>query len=203
VAPILTIAGGAVVVLGSLLPWFELRANPERFGGAGGAISRSVGGLQTSQGTLLLVIGVVLVVFGAVMFAVPGRSARFTIALLAALGALFAAAVALYNALTPTSQAIDAISSELGPAGIAARRFVEGLFDRGFISIDAAIGLWLVVLGALVALVGSVLSFLGARSGEPQPIAAWAGSSSQMPATAAPESPAGPVSEGREPPAGP
>jgi hypothetical protein len=111
----------------------------------------------------------------------------------------------LYNALSPTSQAIDAISSELGPAGIAARRFVEGLFDRGFISIDAAIGLWLVVLGALVALVGSVLSVLGARSGEPQPIGrgAIAGWSSQMPANAAPEPPAGPVSEGREPPAGP
>jgi hypothetical protein len=158
------IAGGAMIVLGSLLPWFELHANPARLGGVGGEVSRSIRGTDTSDGTLFLVIGVVVLVLGAVAFVVPGGGPRFAMALIGALGAFFVGGFALYDALTPRSQAIDAISSELGPVGTEARRFVEGLFDRGYISIGTSVGLWLVVLGAVAALVGTVLSALAARS---------------------------------------
>lgn len=162
-APILMIAGAALILVGCVLPWFRLNADFSSLGG--GARSATASGMDTSDGTIFLVIAIGIAILGVVALIAQARGARVAGSVIAALGALFVGGIAIYDAVTPKAQAIDEASKELGGLGTAAvRRFIEGLFDRGVITIDVQLGLWVVIVGAALALIGSVLAAATARS---------------------------------------
>lgn len=168
--PGLMIVGAAIVLAGCLMPWFKIRADLSSLGeGAPSAKSTTAMGLDTSDGTIFLVIAVAIAVLGVVALVAKARGPRRIVSVVSALGALFVGGFAVYDAMTPETQAIDEAVKGLG-AGIsvaAARRFFEGLFDRGIIDITVEIGLWIVLTGAVLALVGALIAAATARSFEP------------------------------------
>jgi Tryptophan-associated transmembrane protein (Trp_oprn_chp) len=203
VAPILMIAGAALILIGCVLPWFTVSADFTRFGAAARSITGN--GMDTSDGPLFLVIAIGIAILGIVALIGKSRSVRLTVSVIAALGALFVGVIAIYNALTPKSQAIDEITKELGggAAAIAVRRFVENLFDRGIIHIGVDVGLWIVVIGAVGALVGSLMAAVTAGSIETAPtyavapaaaaVAEWSGQAATPTPAGAPAPMSGPA----------
>jgi hypothetical protein len=169
-APVMMIVGAAAVLLGSALPWFSLRADFSSFGGPG-VRTTTANGLDTSDGTLFLIIAIGIAVLGVVALVSTARGTRLGVSIIAAIGSLFVLGFGIYDALTPKSQAVDEASKELG-TGVGAgaiRRFIEGLFDRGFITIGVEIGLWIVIVGAAVALIGSLMAAVTARAQQAPP----------------------------------
>jgi hypothetical protein len=162
-APALMIAGAALILVGCVLPWFRLNADFSSVGG--GARSVTANGMDTSDGTIFLVVAIGIGILGVIALIAQAGGARVAASVIAALGALFVGGIAIYDAVTPKAQAIEEASKELGGLGAAAvRRFIEGLFDRGVITIDVQLGLWVVIVGAVLALIGSLLAAATARS---------------------------------------
>jgi hypothetical protein len=171
--PVLMIVGAAAVAVGSVLPWFRLKADFSSFGGPGAQVTTAKG-LDTSDGKIFLVVAIGVAVLGLAAIAAKAKGPRRVISIIGALAALFVGAVGIYDAATPKAQAIDEASKRVG-GGIAvdaAKRFIEGLFDQGFIKIEVQVGLWIVVAGAAVALVGALVSAVTARGAVPVPVAA-------------------------------
>jgi hypothetical protein len=165
------IVGAAAVVIGSVLPWFTLRVDTSSFGGAG-VRNATADGLDTSHGPIFIVIAVVVAALGAVAVVTAARGTRTGVSIVAALGALVVLAIAIHDAATPKSALLDEVSREIGAAGAAAvRRFIEGMFDRGVVQIDVEAGLVVVIVGAAVALIGSVLAAATAASAPAEPAA--------------------------------
>jgi hypothetical protein len=184
-APILMIGGAAVAVVGCLLPWFAVHADFSALGGEGARVS-TASGLDTSDGKIFLLVAVGIAAMGVVVLLSRVRSARLASSVVAVLGSLFLGGVAIYDAATPQAQAIEEVSNELGSGtgAAAVRRLVEGLFDRGFIEIDVQAGLWIVIVGATVALIGGLLA--AATSGS-APAAAGAAAATRPGGSVPPE----------------
>jgi hypothetical protein len=207
--PVMMIVGAAAVLVGCVLPWFSLRADFSRVGGPG-VRTTTANGLDTTDGMIFLVIAIAIAVLGVIALVSTARGARIGVSVIAALGSSFVGGVAIYDALTPKAQAIDEASNELG-AGVGAaaiERFIGGLFDRGFIDIAVDIGLWIVIVGAAVALTGSVVAAVTAAALQPQtsavPSPAPVPASTPNPnAPMTPTPPPVPVSEDHEPPSNP
>jgi hypothetical protein len=201
-APILMIGGAAVAVVGCLLPWFAVHADFSALGGEGARVS-TASGLDTSDGKIFLLVAVGIAAMGVVVLLSRVRSARLASSVVAVLGSLFLGGVAIYDAATPQAQAIEEVSNELGSGtgAAAVRRLVEGLFDRGFIEIDVQAGLWLVIVGAAVALIGGLIA-----AATPTPARGPAQAATETPSGAAPlppEATSRPMGEHPDRPSGP
>jgi hypothetical protein len=200
-APVMMIVGATAVLLGSVLPWFELQADFSSLGGTA-VRTTTASGLDTSDGTIFLVLAVAIAALGVLVGTSAGRGTRRGVSAIAGLGSLFVVGIAIYDAITPKAQAIDEASKEVGSGvGAAAiKRFIEGLFDRGFITIGVEVGLWIVIVGAAVALIGSLLAVTARSEVTPPvgpPFAASASgeaiASAPMPVATAPGPPAPPA----------
>jgi Tryptophan-associated transmembrane protein (Trp_oprn_chp) len=208
-APIMMIVGAAAVLVGCVMPWFSLRADFSSFGGAA-VQTTTANGLDTSDGTIFLVTAIAIALLGVVALVSTNRSTRVGVSAVAALGSLFVVGFAVYDAVTPKAQAIDEASKELGTGigAAAVRRFIERLFDRGFIEIGVEPGLWIVIVGAAVALVGSLIAVVTARSAQqqptggpaPAPMGADQGWAAGMPATTPSDAPVSPDPTAPAPP---
>jgi hypothetical protein len=73
---------------------------------------------------------------------------------------------------------------------------MEGLFDRGILRIDVQLGLWMVLVGAGLALIGSLLAAGAAAS----PQTSAPAFPTAAPISRNPDEPAPPRSEEHEPP---
>jgi hypothetical protein len=152
------ILGSAAVVIGSVLPWFTLRVDTSSFGGAG-VRTATADGLDTSHGPIFIVVAIVVAALAAVALVTATSGTRTGVSIVAALGALAVLAIAIHDAATPRSALLDEVSGQIGAVGATAvRRFIQGLFDRGVVEIEVDVGLWVVILGAAAALIGSVLA---------------------------------------------
>ena len=156
--PLFSVVGSVVAALGCLPTWFKIRADLSSVGGA--VQTETVNGLKTNDGKIFISIAVILIVLGLAMLVVKGRGGRRALGLIVFLGSAFVGGFALYDALTPKSQAIDEAARSLGARASLAevKQVLEGLFDQGIVRIDVQIGLWLVVAGAAVALMGALLA---------------------------------------------
>ncbi|HZP90940.1 MAG TPA: hypothetical protein VFC04_08105 [Actinomycetota bacterium] len=112
-------------------------------------------GSDTSDGKIFVWIALGLVAAGLVLLVLRARGGRLALSVLAVGGSAFVAGFGLYDALTPKAQAIDEATSRLG-GGAEVRSLLERLFDQGILTISVEIGLWLVVAGGAVALVGAL-----------------------------------------------
>jgi hypothetical protein len=147
-AGIVAIVGGALLAVGSLLPWAEVSGSGE---------SVTAKGLDGSDGYITLAAGVVAVVTGLVML----RGTRRAVAVVAVLVGLVGGGLALYDALTAKDSVLDAAAEELAPSfGVSAdqvRAALDQAIDEGQLGVSISIGLYVAMAGGLIAIVGGVL----------------------------------------------
>ncbi|HET7929572.1 MAG TPA: hypothetical protein VFM40_08485 [Actinomycetota bacterium] len=156
VAGILGVVGGALLAVGSFLTWAEV---------TGGGTSVTAKGVDGSDGYITLIAGVVAVVAGVMM----ARGTRRVLAVLVILAGLVGGGIGLYDALTAKDSVLDAAAEELAPTFGATAQQVRSVLDQaidaGQLSVSVSIGLYVVIGGGVVALVGGILGLRDA--GEP------------------------------------
>lgn len=176
IGPILTILGGALLVIGSFLTWFTL---------SGQGASSSGSGIDGGDGWYSLISGVVLIAVGVVGL----QATRRSLAVLALVAGLVGGGAALLNALTVRDQLAEQIT---GASAEEARAFIDQLIDSGQLEITWGIGLYLVMAGGVIALVGGALQLSGGGSAAPAMPAVGSASTFSAPPPAAPVAGEGP-----------
>ncbi len=148
VAGILGVVGGALLAVGSFLTWAEV---------TGGGTSVTAKGVDGSDGYITLIAGVVAIVAGMMM----ARATRRVLAVLVILAGIVGGGIGLYDALTAKDSVLDAAAEELAPTfGASAeqvRTVLDQAIDAGQLSVSISIGLYVVIGGGVVALVGGIL----------------------------------------------
>jgi hypothetical protein len=148
-AGIVSIVGGALLAVGSFLPWAEVS-------GSGGGVTAK--GLDGSDGFITLAAGLVAVVTGLVML----RATRRAVAIVAVLAGLVGGGLALYDALTAEDSVLDAAAEELAPTlGVSAdqvRAALDQAVDSGRLGVSVGIGPYMAIIGGLVVTLGGVLA---------------------------------------------
>ncbi|HET7235290.1 MAG TPA: Trp biosynthesis-associated membrane protein [Actinomycetota bacterium] len=184
---ILAIVGGALLAVGSFLTWAEV---------SGGGTSVTAKGVDGSDGYITLVAGIVALGAGLLLM----RQVKRLLAVLVVLAGLIGGAVGLYDALTAEDSVLDTAAEEIAPTLGASvdevRALLDQAIDAGEISISISIGLYIVIGGGVLALVGGLLSMRGGR----EPVSADTGFTSAAP-SAPPTTP--PTSPPAMPPAAP
>ena len=162
----LTLAGGVAAGVGSFLTWAEVSAGP---------ISEQASGISGWEGKATLIAGLVIATAAIRVF--TGRfDALSRLRRSGLVGGLVAAGVGLYTAATAKEQLLDAAEAELP------RSVVQDALDSGLLEISISLGLWVVIAGGTLGLLGAIVS-LGVR----EPVAA--GSTSGLTGWAAPSDP--------------
>ena len=161
VPAVLAILGGLLVILGSFLTWFSVTADASALGG--GSATISVTGMD-GDGTITLVAGIVLVILGGVMFVMRGRNIT-AISIIALLGGVVAALVAIYDISTAKSNATDSVASTIaaqsnGRVSVDQARQVLTLVH---FNISVGIGVILVAIAGIVGAVGGALGIRASR----------------------------------------
>src|SRR5262245_30813228 len=175
-AGIVAIVGGALLAIASFLAWAEVS-------GAGASVTAN--GVDGSDGYLTLGAGVVALLVGV---AIVMRGAKRIPAVLLILAGIVGGGLGLYDAVTAKDSVLDAAAEELAPALGASTERVRAALDQavgsGRIEVSVSFGLYLVVAGGLVALVGGVLAL---REAAAEPAATTSGSTpSTLPSEAPP-----------------
>lgn len=152
---ILAIVGGALLAVGSFLAWAEV---------GGGGTSVTAKGIDGSDGYLTLVAGLVALLVGIVMM----RGTKRVLAVLVILAGVVGGGIGLYDALTAKDSVLDAAAEELAPSFGASteqvRAALDQAIDAGQISVSISIGLYAVIAGGIVALVGGIAGLRGSAS---------------------------------------
>ena len=178
-AGILAIVGGALMAVGSFLAWAEV---------SGGGTSVTAKGVDGSDGYITLVAGLVAILLGIVM----SRGAKRAVAVLVILAGIVGGGIGLYDALTAKDSVLDAAAEELAPSfGASAeevRAVLDQAIDAGQLSVSISIGLYVVIAGGVVALVGGILGLRGSGA-EAAGTAAPAAPATTMGAPPAPPAP--------------
>lgn len=167
IGPVLALIGGALLAIGSFLAWAEV---------SGGGVSTSAAGIDGTDGWITLIAGLVAIAVSLVAL----RAGRRMLAVLAIVAGLVGGGVGVYDALTAEDSVLDAAAEEIAPQfGASAeevRVLLDEAIDAGQLSISISIGLYMVIAGGVLAIVGGVLQLRGATA----PAAAGAGAMSSM-----------------------
>ena len=90
------------------------------------------------------------------------------LAVLVILAGIVGGGIGLYDALTAKDSVLDAAAEELAPAfGVSAqqvRTVLDQAIDAGQLGVSISIGLYVVIGGGVVALVGGILGLRGSGS---------------------------------------
>ena len=159
--------GGLLLALGSVLTWATASVDVDKLAravgidpsqippGALGDTSRSFAGTSGTDGKVTLVCGIV-VILGAIGIALAMGSRR-VLAILTAIAGAIGGLFALYDATIAKNNAIDDITRQFSATGLPGNA-------RDFFSVSLGIGIWMCVIGGIVAVVGAVMAL---ASGEP------------------------------------
>jgi hypothetical protein len=151
---ILAIVGGALLAVGSFLTWAEV---------SGGGTSVTAKGVDGSDGYITLVAGIVALGTGVAMM----RRAKRLFAVLAVIAGLIGGGVGVYDAVTAKDSVLDTAAEEIAPTIGASvdevRTLLDQAVDAGEIGISISFGLYIVIGGGVLALVGGLLSMRGGR----------------------------------------
>lgn len=149
IGSILAIVGGALLAIGSFLAWAEV---------TGGGTSVTAKGIDGSDGWITLAAGLVAIVAGVAAI----RASRRALAFVMILAGLIGGGLGLYDAVTAEDSVLDSAAEEIAPQfGVSAeevRTLLDRAIDSGELGISLSIGLYLVIAGGLLALVGGMVS---------------------------------------------
>jgi len=155
-------------------------------------------GLDGSDGYITLGAGLVAIVVGIVM----ARGTKRVLAVLVILAGIVGGGIGLYDALTAKDSVLDAAAEELAPSfGVSAdqvRTALDQAIDAGQLSVSISIGLYVVIAGGVVAVVGGILGLRG--SGEPAVSGQTAAPAPPVTAMGAPDAPPAPMPPPASPP---
>lgn len=159
----LAIAGGIAAIVGAFLSWASI-ALAVSAGGQSQSVNLTVNGLgkisgapggadmsanSASDGYLVMAAGVIALIGGVVLLATK-KSAG---AILALIGGVAALGLGIYE-LTQVSGVEDGIKKQMGAVA-------SGVDFK--VSASAGIGLWIVLVGGALALIGGIVAMMGAR----------------------------------------
>lgn len=180
IAAILAIAGGALLAIGSFLAWAEV---------SGSGTSVTASGTDGTDGWITFASGLVVLAAGAILMRGSGRRA---LAIVAIVAALIGGGVGLYDALTAKDRVLDDAAEELagsfGGTAEEVRALLDQAIDAGEIGISISLGLYIVIAGGALGIVGGVMAMRGAAAAPAVP------AMSSIPA-AAPPAPTAPMAE--------
>jgi hypothetical protein len=196
VAAVLAILGGLLVILGSFLTWFSVTADASALGG--GSATISVTGMD-GDGTITLIAGIVLVILGGVMFVMRGRNLT-AISIIALLGGVVAALVAIYDISTAKSNATDSVAQTIASQSNGRVSVDQARQVLSLVHFDISVGIG-VILVAVAGIVGAVGGALGIRASRVAATPAGAVAASPPPYAPPPVEPGPPMES--TPPAGP
>jgi hypothetical protein len=197
VGPVLAIAGGALLAVGSFLEWATVSVAVTGVD----AETASTSGIDSSDGWVTLVAGAVAMLVGIVALRRPRRA----LAVLAIVAGLAGGALGVYDVVNAEDSVLDALAEETAAqAGLPAdqvRAALDAARDAGELSLDISIGIGLigVIAGGALAVVGGLLQMAGGgrvsseatmgSTGE-RSVPAAAGAPPAPPAPSAPQVPA-------------
>jgi hypothetical protein len=149
-AGFVTMAGGILMILGTLLPFLSVSA------GASGLPTESVSGLDTPDGKLFLGVGVAIAVFGLVILLTRGVVPKFmgVLAVLAGGFMLVAGIIDLAGLGDEGLRSLAEAAAEETP-GVTAEQILQILRQVG-VSVNAGIGLYVVLVGSAIAVIGGL-----------------------------------------------
>ena len=183
----LALVGGLLAAVGSPLPWLKASVNAAALGG-GGLQSKTANGFD-GDGWITLVAGLIVVVVAGAMW--MRKSSGKGLSALVMLGGLVAGGTGLYDMLTAKSTFIDELVKEGAGSGLPAdqlRALIDSWFDKGIIKISPEFGIFVVIAGGVLALLGGLI--LVVSKVEPAAAAVSAGGVAGWVPPAAPSPPA-------------
>lgn len=154
--------GGALLIVGSFMTWATVSANIANIAAAFGVDpstipagtfpgAQTIAGSSTNRGKTVIVCGVIAIVAALLVIMVVARTVA---AVLLMLAGLIGGGFALYTGLNGKEDAISEGAKQLTAFGIPGD--VKSFFD-----VSIGIGVWVCVIGGLVAIVGGVMSLRG------------------------------------------
>lgn len=197
IGPVLAIVGGALLAIGSFLSWATVS-------GAGTEVSAK--GVDGTDGYVTLVAGVVALAVGLAAM----KAGRRALAVIAIVAGIVGAGLGIYDATTAKDSVLDAaaeeVATQVGATPDEVRDLLDQAIDAGQLGISISFGLYIVIGGGALAIVGGVL-MLGAKSaGAGAGATAMPGgfaASSAAPPASSPASPSAPPASSPAPPSAP
>jgi len=147
--PFTTGIGGALAVAGSILPWAVVAFRPGSLGVEPPQLFtpvRHVMGTHTGNGKITLAIGLVVSLLGIAGLLVRGRDSRMAVAMSSGVGGVALVALGIFELFR-----IHDTAAEFSPL-----RFRAFLFRR-FVHVTPNYGLYVLIAGGVVALLGAAM----------------------------------------------
>ncbi len=145
-------------MIGSLLPWAKVTA---------GSVSQTATGIDGWEGKATILFGALVVIGGIAAFAARGRPGVVIGPAAALLGGLVCGVVTGYDMLTLKTQAItaaaDEISRSTGLSVVQAKAQLQLRLDSGVLNVVLAYAIVVVFVGAVLAMVGSIIALIRGR----------------------------------------
>lgn len=155
---IVGLAGGALLIIGSVLTWASVSVNVDNIARALGVDpsvipansvpgKQSFAGTGSSDGKIALACGVLALVAGVLVILMKGRTLAAVVLMV---GGLVGGGFALYDGLTGKDKASDAAVSALAGKGIPGD-------VRTFFNVSIGIGIWICVVGGALAILAGLM----------------------------------------------
>ncbi len=145
---ILLIVGGLLLVVGTLLPFAKVELSIPGIQ----ETSETSGGLDTDDGKVFLGLGIALVLFGGIVWAASGSALRRTFSIIS----LLLGAFSLLAVIIDITGSEEALLEELGIASA----------DLAGLEYSNGIGLYVVLVGSVLAVLGALLGTFARKSPE-------------------------------------
>lgn len=175
---VLALIGGGLLVVGSFLDWAEVS-------GTGTSVTAS--GTEGTDGWITLVAGALALVAGLTLVRGAGKRA---VAILAIVAGLVGGGVGLYDALTAKDSVLDSAAEELargyGGSVEQMRALLDAAIDAGELGVTIAIGLYLVIVGGAIAIIGGGIALRRASAAPAMPTVPGTPVEPMQPATSEP-----------------
>ena len=162
-AAIATAVGGALLAVGSVLTWATASVDANKIAQAVGIppsaippgvlenTSKSFAGTSFSEGKVALACGI-LVLLAGIGLAISLGSRRL-LAIIALVGGAVGGLFALYDATIARNNAVNDIERQFSATGLPGNA-------HDFFSVSLGIGIWLCLLGAIVAVVAAAMALM-------------------------------------------
>jgi hypothetical protein len=163
---LLSLVGGAALVVGAFLAWWRLASGVIGF--QGGKVAAEGAGIEASYGVVALAAGAVAAAAALAWLAIRARS--WIPNFLVTLGGIVGSAVSIFYLATLESRFIDAAIDQAASKELPASK-ISSLLGRllasDSISLQRGIGLWLVIGGGLVTMIAGAVGLFRRRQPAP------------------------------------